>query len=459
MRILFLGVLFAVAAVGANLSGVIADYDGVVMEAAARADGQIHLDTPRTIARLKELQANTFLYLIWRHAYDWDDLRREFLPAAQKAGINVWIYLVPPSECTPACSLPFGKDYLLWAAEAAKLSLQFPNLKAWAIDDFTHNLDLFTPAYLQAIEDAMHAVNPEMAFLPLVYWPRLTPEFVDAYAPRSDGFIMAYRDDPYRNTQITATLNKQVEAVSAMLARHGKPLMLMIYSSALSDAPVLPAPGYVEELVRGGLGFLRQGRIGGVITYILKKEEAPEPPSFNKARSGRGRASLAAVVSTAIPPAGAFAEAGQTVRVEPKAGAYSLQFWHQNYVRPKTSPGVYFSELLVDGKVVWEQEVTNVEASRWRREQVDLTPSLQGKRTARLVLRLTCRVAGRIYVDTSFDDLEAAGFTLADPDFESGGGWKVTRSDTAFLGAIDQFDPERPRKAFEAVRRLYGAAR
>jgi hypothetical protein len=458
MRILFLGLVFATCAAGAELRGVLADYHGTVIEAAPRADGLVHLDTPRTIARLQELHANTFLYLIWKGSNDWDDLRREFLPAAQKAGIDVWIYLVPPSECTPECSLPFGKDYLRWAAETAKLSLQFPNLKAWAIDDFTHNLDLFTPAYLQAIEDAMHAVNPKMAFLPLVYWPRLTPEFVNAYAPRCDGFIMAYRDDPYRNTQIVATLNKQVETVSAMLAKHGKPLMLMIYCSALSDAPVLPPPAYIEELVRGGLQFLREGKIGGVITYILKKEEKPEPPSFNKAHGGRGRASLAAVVSTAVP-AGNFVEAGQTVSVDPQAGAYSLGFWHRNHVSRKTFPGVYFVEALVDNKVVWEQEVTQEAALAWRQERVDLTAALRGKRTARLALRLTCRVAGRIYVDASFDDLEAAGFTLQDAGFEAGSAWQVTRSDGAFLGAIDRFDPERPLKAFEAVRRLYGAAR
>ncbi len=458
MRLLFIGLLLAASAAGSNLGRVIADYNGIVIEAAPRADGLVHMDTPRTIARLKELHVNTYLYLIWRSASDWDDLRLEFLPAARNAGINVWIYLVPPTECTPACSLPFGKDYVKWGEETARLSLQFPNLTAWVIDDFTHNLEFYTPVYLRKIDDAMHAINPKMAFLPLVYLPKLTPEFVDAYAPLSDGFVMAYRDDPYRNTQVTATMDQQINAVSALLAKHSTPLILMIYCSALSNSPVLPTPEYVNELVSGGLRFLDAGKIAGVVTYNLKKEEQPEPASLNRAHSGAGRLSLAAIAGAAVPSAGQYVEAGQEVRIDPKANTHSLRFWHQNQVSPKTEPGVYFSELLVDGNIAWEQEVNKDEANSWRQEQLDLTRFLRGKKTARLALRLTDRVSGRIYADVSFDDFKPAGFHIADPGFELGEGWQVTRSDPAFLGAVERFDPERAFKALAVVRRLYEKA-
>ena len=457
MRLLFLALFLALSAAAADLGRVIADYNGPILEQTPRADGYIHFDTPRTIARLRQLHVNTFLYLIWTNPAEWEDLRQEFLPATQKAGIDVWIYIVPPTECLPTCSLPFGKDYVRWAVEAARLSLKFPNLKAWAIDDFTHDLDFFTPAYLQQVVDAQRAINPKMAFFPLVYWPKLKPEFVDTYAPRTDGFIMAYRDDPYRNTQVASTLNPQVEAVSAMLAKHSKPLMLMIYCSLLSDAPVLPTPAYVEELVAGGVRFLKEGKIAGIITYSLKKEERPEPDSLNHARSGHGRASLGVVSSAAIPAAGSYVEASQTVRVNEKATHQALRFWHHDRTGNRTPVGVYFAQLLIDGKVAWERQVTRENANIWKQEMVDLTTLLQGKQTAQLAFRLFSRTAGRIFDDTSIDDLEATGFTVTDPGFESPAAWKVTSNDPGCLGVIDQFDPERPLKAFEAVRRLYTA--
>ena len=97
-----------------GLAGVLADYDGELRESVRRADGVLHVDTPAMIAKLKSLHVTTYVYLVWHAATDWDDLQNEFLPAAAHAGIDVWVYLVPPSECTPNCSLPFADDYVQW---------------------------------------------------------------------------------------------------------------------------------------------------------------------------------------------------------------------------------------------------------------------------------------------------------------------------------------------------------
>src|SRR5574343_565698 len=106
--------------------------------------------------QLQQMKANTYMWLVWHSQYDWSDLRY-FLPKAKAAGINVWVYLVPHSE-TPAGSStfklysePYRTDYVQWAAEIARLSLQHSNLKGYVIDDFVENMipGRFTADYVR----------------------------------------------------------------------------------------------------------------------------------------------------------------------------------------------------------------------------------------------------------------------------------------------------------------------
>src|SRR5437870_3804865 len=57
-----------------------------------RPDG--HMDVRANIQALKEMRANTYFYLIWHKETDWDDLPA-FAEAAEREGINVWVYLIP----------------------------------------------------------------------------------------------------------------------------------------------------------------------------------------------------------------------------------------------------------------------------------------------------------------------------------------------------------------------------
>jgi hypothetical protein len=94
------------------IGGKLADYDAEIREATPRADGIQHVNTPATIQKLKELHVDTYYYLIWDQPTDWDDLKNEFIPAAEKAGIHVIVYLVPPSESTGTRkSYPYLTDY------------------------------------------------------------------------------------------------------------------------------------------------------------------------------------------------------------------------------------------------------------------------------------------------------------------------------------------------------------
>ena len=69
-------------------------------------------DINKLIAQLKELNANTYNWLIWQNENDWDDLQL-FLPVALENQIAVWVSLVLPSGSKPIAkwsSAPFGWD-------------------------------------------------------------------------------------------------------------------------------------------------------------------------------------------------------------------------------------------------------------------------------------------------------------------------------------------------------------
>jgi len=170
----------------------LADYNSELR----RADGRVDIEA--TLARLKDLGVTTYYWLIWHAPTDWDDLQL-FLPKAAKAGIEVWVYLVPPTESAPQYgtqySEPFRLDYARWAEEIARLSLKHPNLTAWVIDDFYANREFFTPARLRDMRARSQRINPRLAFLALMYFNELRAPFVDHYHDVIDGVVVAYLQD------------------------------------------------------------------------------------------------------------------------------------------------------------------------------------------------------------------------------------------------------------------------
>jgi hypothetical protein len=166
-----------------------ADYDSELR----RADGRV--DTDALAARLKQLGVGCYYWLVWHAATDWDDLKL-FLPKAAQAGLEVWVYLVPPSESAPqygnAYPEPFRLDYQRWAEEIARLSLQHTNLTGWVIDDFYANHQLFTPDYIRQMQARARSLNPRLVFLPLMYFGEIRRPFVEAYHEVIDGVVVAY---------------------------------------------------------------------------------------------------------------------------------------------------------------------------------------------------------------------------------------------------------------------------
>jgi hypothetical protein len=178
------------------------------------------VDTDVLVHRLSELGVTTYYWLVWHAPTDWDDLKL-FLPKANQAHIAVWVYLVPPTEGPPngyPASEPFKLDYPRWAQEIARLSLAHTNLTAWVIDDFYANHQLFTPAYVREMRAASRRINPQLAFLPLMYFPELTRRFVEDYHEVIDGVVAAYPGDREEINNARAILNGELLSIPGELS-------------------------------------------------------------------------------------------------------------------------------------------------------------------------------------------------------------------------------------------------
>ncbi len=216
-----------------------------------KADNRV--DVERLVAELVELHANTYSFCIHNWATDWDDLKL-ILPAANAKGIRVWGSIVPPSESPPRLknyAEPFRLDYVRWAEEFAKLSLEHTNLVAWSIDDFTHNLKTYTPVYLKEMMERSRAINPRLAFVPCCYFPTINAAFATNYVPLLDGILFPYRHESAgANLKDPSLIELEIKWLRQVCG--GKiPIVLDIYATAHSKLGAT-TPEYVDEAMQAG---------------------------------------------------------------------------------------------------------------------------------------------------------------------------------------------------------------
>jgi hypothetical protein len=187
-----------------------------------RPDG--HMDVDANIRALRAMGANTYFYLIWHKPTDWDDLP-EFASAAERAGIDVWVYLIPWSE-TPLAkkswgySEPYRTDYVRWAEEVGRLSVGHRNIVGYVIDDFYTNStqpDRFTVPYVRKMVDAGRRENPRLKFYPLVYFGQPWADFTARYGELIDGVVAAYPKSRLQVGNALAYLNDDAHGASVIV--------------------------------------------------------------------------------------------------------------------------------------------------------------------------------------------------------------------------------------------------
>jgi hypothetical protein len=232
----------------AALRGSFGTYDGVPRGPDGRVDQQ------RLLRELTDLKVNTYHWLIYNKDTDWDDLQK-FLPLAREKKILVWACLVPPSESPPRTqhySEPFRLDYERWAVEFARLSLREPYLVAWTIDDFTHNLEFFTPERLGQILAESRKINPRLAFVPCTYFPKIDERFTKDYRGLYDGLLFPYRADSAKGNLTDPTLVEKEVAAIRKTVGPAIPIIVDVYATKHSTLGV-STPPYVEEVMNRGI--------------------------------------------------------------------------------------------------------------------------------------------------------------------------------------------------------------
>ena len=244
------------------------------------ANGRVNVG--KLINELKDLNANSYNWLIWRGEKDWDDLQL-FLPLAKKNKIDVWVTLVPYSESKPKTnwsSEPFQTDYVKWAEEIAKLSLEYPNLTALSIDDFVGwNMQFYTPEYTAEFVQVMRDINPLLAFVPCIYYNSPKTVNYSDYLPYFDGILFPYKAESSGKETLSRSdlLVNEIEWMRTKFK--GLPLIIDIYSSAHSKAGS-STPSYVSEMIQlskkhgdGLIIYTHPHPTNAQEKYIIIKEE------------------------------------------------------------------------------------------------------------------------------------------------------------------------------------------
>jgi hypothetical protein len=212
--------------------------------------GKVQYDT--LISQLKDLRANTYNWLIMPNDSSFEQFK-EFLPIAEKGNIDVWATLIPPVQLEAMGVGQYStNDMIVWASELAALSIQYPNFKAWSIDDFTHSRELYTPKYVSEFQKAAKKINPDFKFYPVCYYQSIGLKFTLRYSSMIDGIVF-----PYRNESVERNLTDYShlkDEINSLRSRFGSkfPIFVDVYSSPHSKLGE-PSKDFISNVILSGI--------------------------------------------------------------------------------------------------------------------------------------------------------------------------------------------------------------
>ena len=234
--------------------GIISPYWGMIYT----KDGIPDID--KMIERLKALGVNCYAYLIaYRSEKELEKLP-EFCKKARDENIEVWVYLVPPSEA-PINRFkpieerkypPYDMDYLKWVEKIAQISLENPNLTLLMIDDFAHDLKFFTIDYTKKIYEKIKTINPKLLFGVCVYYEEIENFVKRGYIPYFDAVLWGYQ----HNSRIEPECGLSAKSLSIQINKYykmcpDKIIIPCIYFQPHSSWPKgRPTEEYLKEALK-----------------------------------------------------------------------------------------------------------------------------------------------------------------------------------------------------------------
>jgi hypothetical protein len=377
---------------------VLGDYATPIIEPVG-TDGIAHIDDAATIQKLSGAHVDTYAYLIYSNpAYGTADARSitrsqwvdlpGFAGAAARAGINVLVYLVPPTEShdtidpttTPAYE-PFGWDYQAWSANIARVAVAHPNIRGIVMDDFAENSAgsgspyafTFTPQYVSGMRSAGRAIAPWLTLSTIMYYPNSigSSAILADYRNSIDGIVFPYRDESAggRDTANAAQAESEGRSVGSVAKCHSGDSCLQIHYPSRTPSTV--------------------GQEAGV---------------------------------------------SQQIEVQGRPHRRTLSFWVNDDFDTGGTSGYHTIQALIDGVVVASEDV-NGYTTGWHQLSVDVTSALAGKSSAKLTLRvLENKAVSNFGVSAFFDDVRGTGLAIKDAGFETAGipAWTPSSDATTF---------------------------
>lgn len=313
----------------------------------------------------------------------------------KETNLDIWASIYSVGVENASLNQPFGADYEKWAEYFANLSLKYPNLKAFLMDDFhpRTNKEL-TPAYVREITQAKNRINPNLKFLPVLYYESELQLF-ESNSPYktalTDGASMWYWGSYLRaaNTANTIALNSYLSKANSVIppALHIAGFYPIAYGR--TDSNVFYDPAFVKSAITSAISKSDGASIFNVPLWVYDYDNLKQNsslfiqiPSSNSSYNhelalNRGR--LTAV--------GLYQAIGNNLSLPETITSATASFDTKDDVGiDYKRKGYQFKQLLVNDKVIWEADVAgdgtdNIGVSK------DIKPYLAGK-LAKITIRL-----------------------------------------------------------------------
>jgi hypothetical protein len=274
-----------------------------------------------------------------------------------------------------------------------------------------------------------------------------------------DAVVLPFNNRPSRNTVWTGTLRSHLDQAIARLGQRGRPVILMVYARGVTNTKVRPDVDYVRRVTKVGIEYAMAGKIPGVIQYGLPLTIGrPQALDGNRSHPPGYGAVLFSVNPEKATSAGAHADAFTTVRLDTGSPTCRMVAWHRDNRSPPSQTGYHFKQALVNGVLLWEQDVASDDTDWHTTPLLDLSPFLQGTGSATLTFRLFERRGVSNYqVVASMDEVMLDGCHIANPDLETVGGWSFGRTGDYPVPGQHIYDPVYSTTVREMVGAFYAA--
>ena len=353
-----------------------------------------NVNAEKTVQALKDIGANTLVFFLGNEERYNNFI--SFLNQTKDSDIKIWAGLPPRCEdWYGSPCYPYGGDYEAWAEFFANLSLEYPQLEAFTIDDF-HAEDLFprfTPEYVEKFMNAKNRINPNLKFIPTLYYDVYDEMkyFRDdsPYKPiLKDGTFMWYwASYGYSEANLTELENYIDEATATI---HPVPFITGIYPIRYAKTvdQIFYPPNFVREMTElalqnsDGVGLFQVPLYVYDLDFFYNATIFKQLPNDDPAFEYR----------LGLPSGpwgtyhGWYQGITQQISLPENLENASISFEIRDNRDASGSRGYHVKQLLVNDKVVWEADVC-ADGTEVIKINEDLTPYLSGDK-ANITIRL-----------------------------------------------------------------------